>query len=437
MAAELSMSGRESSDGLVITAGHLLKVASFYLVYKALIETGLVKPYNLLFRNLKKSEEALRLERDRVQHYLDVAGVMLVVINADQTVALINRKGREVLGYAEYEIVGKNWFDVFVPERYRAAVREEFVKLVSGELVPIESFEHPVLDRSGGERLIAWHNVLLSDDAGVITSTLSSGEDITDRRRTEDQLSYKTAELERSNAELDQFAAVVSHDLKDPLASIGGFAEILREKYRDRLDERGGRMLAHIFSGILRMEAMIGDLLSLARVSTGARPFKEVECGSVMDVVLTNLRAAIEESGAVITRDELPVVNADESQLTQLFQNLIANAIKYRSDKPPRIHVSSRPLETPAVHPALLIPPSSALKSGWLFSVTDNGIGIDPVHAERIFQIFQRLHQDARYPGSGIGLAVCKKIIERHGGRIWVESEPGKGSTFLFTLPLP
>jgi len=179
---------------------------------------------------------------------------------------------------------------------------------------------------------------------------------------------------------------------------------------------------------------MIGDLLSLARVSTGARPFKPVESRLVMAVVSANLRKAIEESGAVITTDELPQVTADEAQLTQLFQNLIANAIKYRGDVPPHIHVSAKPYESLADHPTNSAP-QPKLSSGWLFSVADNGIGIDPAHARRIFQIFQRLHHDARYPGTGIGLAVCKKIVERHGGRIWVESEAGKGATFFFTLP--
>jgi PAS domain S-box-containing protein len=427
MGSELTMMAHVDENDLANTAGHFLRMISFYLFYKALIETGLVKPYDLLFRNLKKSEEALRQELDRVQHYLDVAGVMFVVIRADQTVELINKKGCEILGYSEGEIIGKNWFETFIPERMRNEVRQGFMELTAGNVDPMEYFENSVLTRSGEERIIAWHNAVLKDGTGKVVATLSSGEDISERRKAEERLARKTAELERSNAELEHFAAVVSHDLKEPLTTIGGFAELLRERYQDKLDARGQRLLENIVSGALRMEMLISDLLAYARVNTSAKPFKPVHCGSVIGMVLANLRAAIDESDAVITFDELPNVMGDEVQFVQLFQNLIGNAIKYRSDKPPRIHISARPMEETAFH--------SELKTGWLFSVADNGIGIDPANAERVFQIFHRLHRDDKYPGTGIGLAVCKKIVERHGGRIWVESEPGKGATFYFTVP--
>jgi PAS domain S-box-containing protein len=363
-----------------------------------------------------------------------VAGVMFVVIRADQTVELINKKGSEILGYSEGEIIGKNWFETFIPERMRNEVRQGFMELTAGNVDPMEYFENSVLTRSGEERIIAWHNAVLKDDTGKVIATLSSGEDISERRKAEERLARKTAELERSNAELEHFAAVASHDLKEPLTTIGGFAELLRERHQDKLDARGQRLLENIVSGALRMERLISNLLAYARVNTSAQPFKPVHCGAVIGMVLANLRAAIDESNAVITIDELPNVMGDEMQFVQLFQNLIGNAIKYRSDKPPRIHISARPMGEAVFHSALRTP-YAALKTGWLFSVTDNGIGIDPANAERVFQIFQRLHRDDKYPGTGIGLAVCKKIVERHGGRIWVESELGKGATFYFTVP--
>jgi PAS domain S-box-containing protein len=420
-------------------AGHFFKIAAYYLFYKALVESALVKPYDILFRNLKKSEEELREERDRAQHYLDVAKTILVVIAADQRVSLINKKGCDILGYDEREIIGKNWFDTFVPARMRDDVKAAFNKLMIREIHPVEHFENPVVSREGEERLIAWHNAVLENDDGEIIATLSSGEDITERKRAEEKLIQKTAELERSNAELEQFASVVSHDLKEPLVSLGGFAEILREKYEDKLDAKAKTLISRIISGSIRMESLIKDLLAYAKVNSAVNPFRPVSCNAVLAIALSNLGRAIGESAAVITSDDLPSVTGEETQLIQLFQNLIGNAIKYREDRPPRIHVSARSLGDADVNSRDTISHStlrtSHSKTGWLISISDNGIGIDPAYSERIFEIFYRLHQGDQYPGTGIGLAVCRRIVERHGGRIWVESEPGRGATFYFTLP--
>ncbi len=431
--SDVAFASRASFDDPSSIIGHFLRIISFYLFYKALIETGLVEPYNLLFRNLKQSEEALRAERDRAQNYLDLAKAVLIVINADQGVRLINKKGQEILGYREDEIVGKNWFDSFVPGRVREEVRAAFKKLIAGEIVPVEYFENPILTRSGEERVIAWHNAVLEDDKGKIVATLSSGEDITERKRAEAQLALKTAELERSNAELEHFASIVSHDLKEPLVTIGGFAEILKTRYGNALDEKGKKFLAGIVNGAISMERLISDLLAYSRVTSRARPSEPVNCNTVLGAVLSNLKAAVDESGAVITSDDLPMVRGDEMQFVQLFQNLIGNAIKYRSDSQPRIHVSARPVAEGGDKSAFRAP-QSGIKSGWLFSISDNGIGIDSRHFEYIFGIFQRVDHGGKYPGTGIGLAICKKIVERHGGRIWVESAPGKGSTFYFTI---
>jgi PAS domain S-box-containing protein len=437
--SEFTLMSYIGAEDLPSKAGHFLKIAAFYLFYKALVESALVKPYDILFRNLKKSEEALREERDRVQHYLDVAKTILVVIAADQRVSLINKKGCDILGYAESEIIGKNWFDTFVPARIRDGVKAAFNKLMTREIQPVENFENPVVSREGKERLIAWHNAVLENDDGEIIATLSSGEDITERKRAEEKLIQKTAELERSNAELEQFASVVSHDLKEPLVSLGGFAEVLREKYEDKLDSKAKTLITRIINGSIRMESLIKDLLAYAKVNSAVNPFRPVSCNTVLAIALSNLGRAIGESAADITSDDLPNVVGEETQLIQLFQNLIGNAIKYRKDQPPRIHVSAQSLGDADVNSRNTISHSmlrtSHSETGWLISISDNGIGIDPAYFERIFEIFYRLHQDAQYPGTGIGLAVCRKIVERHGGRIWVESEPGKGATFFFTLP--
>jgi len=366
----------------------------------------------------KEAEELLKKERDRAQQYLDIAGVVMVVIDAEQRVSLINKKGCKILERSEREVIGRNWFDAFVPERVREDVRGVFAKLMAGETEPAEYFENPVVASDGAERLIAWHNTVLRDEAGQIIATLSSGEDITERRRAEIRLNQTVAELERSNADLDHFARVVSHDLQAPLVIISGYAQLLARRYKGRLDAEADKFITATVDGVERMKALIDDVLAYSRLGTHGGSVEPVACSAVLDTTLANLRGAITESRAAVTADPLPTVLGDASQLTQLFQNLIGNAIKFRSDEPPVVHVR-------------------AVRHGqrWLFSVSDNGIGVSPEFFHRIFVMCQRAHSRAEYPGSGIGLTICKKIVERHGGRIWVTSQPGKGSRFYFTIP--
>lgn len=240
------------------------------------------------------------------------------------------------------------------------------------------------------------------------------------RRQAEQQLQQTAAKLARSNADLEQFAYVTSHDLKEPLRAISGSVQVLQERYRDHLDPGAEEVIRHTVDGANRMQTLIDDLLTYSRLTTREAPLTPVNTEEVVEEALSNLELSLKESRAIVTRDVLPVLRADRTQMLQVFQNLISNAIKYRSQRTPKIHIGleDRP------------------QSGeWLFSVRDNGIGIAPQYADRIFRIFQRLHTRKEYSGTGIGLAVCKKIIERHGGRIWVESELEEGSTFYFTLP--
>jgi hypothetical protein len=239
-------------------------------------------------------------------------------------------------------------------------------------------------------------------------------------RRVEErtaELADRAKELERSNMELQQFAYVASHDLQEPLRTISSFTQLLAKRYQDKLDDKARDFINFAVDGCKRMQTLINDLLAFSRVGTQGKDLVRVGCDAVLDRVVRSYKVAIEESGAVITREALPVVQADEVQLAQLFQNLIGNAIKFRGKEPPQIQVSAE-------------------RSGgrWKISVRDNGIGIAPEHGERIFVIFQRLHTKTQYPGTGIGLAMCKKIAERHGGRIWVEPSPEGGSIFYFTL---
>jgi light-regulated signal transduction histidine kinase (bacteriophytochrome) len=243
--------------------------------------------------------------------------------------------------------------------------------------------------------------------------------DITDRIQAQDQLKKALLDQERSNQELEQFAYVVSHDLQEPLRMVSSYTQLLRRRYKDKLDQDADEFITFAVDGAARMQRLITDLLMYSRVGTRGKPPQPTDCGRVLTQTLANLRTAITESQAVVTNDNLPSIMADETQMAQLFQNLIGNAIKFHGDRPPRIHLSARQEE-----------------DGWLFSVKDNGIGIDPAQGERIFVVFRRLHQRDEYPGTGIGLAICKRIVERHGGRIWVESNSDSGSTFYFTIPL-
>ena len=272
----------------------------------------------------------------------------------------------------------------------------------------------------GGIRYIMGRGHLLPQEAGSKSiHVVGAALDITERRLAEEALLRRTEELKRSNTELEQFAYVASHDLQEPLRMVSSYMQLLSRRYKGKLDSNADEFIAFAVDGAKRMQQLINDMLEFSRVATRGHEFKPVEADTALKQALWNLKAAIEESHANVTFDPLPVVNADSGQLTQLFQNLIGNALKFRRQEPPRVHVSAE-----------------RRAKEWVFSVRDNGIGIEPQHLERIFVIFQRLHAASEFPGTGLGLAICKKIAERHGGRLWVTSEPGAGSVFYFSIPV-
>ncbi|MBD2203115.1 PAS domain-containing protein [Calothrix sp. FACHB-1219] len=247
-----------------------------------------------------------------------------------------------------------------------------------------------------------------------------------------EQETRQAQELGRSNSELEQFAYIASHDLQEPLRMVTSYLQLLERRYKNQLDARADEFINYAVDGAQRMQTLINDLLNYSRVSTRAQPFKLVDCNTVLAKAIANLQIAIQESQATITAEPLPQVVADNSQLIQVFQNLLANAIKFRQEEPPQIYIT-------ATRNTIESNPENShhnsLAAEWLFSFRDNGIGLESQYAEKIFVIFQRLHSRSKYPGTGIGLAICKKIVERHGGRIWMESKPGTGSIFYFTIP--
>jgi light-regulated signal transduction histidine kinase (bacteriophytochrome) len=258
----------------------------------------------------------------------------------------------------------------------------------------------------------------IRDEGGSVIGCVVVFRDITERKQAEERLAEHTAELTRSNVDLEQFASVASHDLQEPLRMVTLYTQLLAKRYQGKLDAEADEFIGYAVDGAKRMFQLINDLLAYSRVSSLGKKFEPTDCEAVLMLAVTNLKAAVQEGGAVVTHDPLPTLMADSVQLGQVFQNLIGNALKFHGEASPRIHVSAEPKG-----------------SGWVFTVEDNGIGIEPQCTDRIFAIFQRLHSRKDYSGTGIGLAICKKIVEGHGGRIWVESEPGQGATFYFTLP--
>ncbi len=238
------------------------------------------------------------------------------------------------------------------------------------------------------------------------------------RMHLEDIVKQRTEELARSNNDLEQFAYVASHDLQEPLRAVSGFVSLLNHQLQESLNDKTKEYMHFTIDGVHRMQSLINGLLEYSRIDTRGKPPEKTDSSKPLEDAILSLHTSINESGAKITHDKLPTVNIDPIQLTQLFQNLIGNAIKFRSESPLEVHISA-----------------SHKDKAWQFAVKDNGIGIEQQYAERIFLIFQRLHTRKQYPGTGIGLSLCKKIVERHGGKIRVESEPGKGSTFYFTIP--
>jgi PAS domain S-box-containing protein len=363
------------------------------------------------------AEEALRASESRFRLLVEgIKDYAVVMLDRSGNIQTWNSGAELVFGYKAEEIIGQPLRRFLPPQELETNTQEEELQkaLVLGK-VGAEDWR---VRKDGTQFWANYATTPVYDTTGELQGFAYITRDLTERKQAETDLRKAVEELSRSNLDLEQFAYVASHDLQEPLRAVAGCVQVLKRRYQSKLDARADELIAHTVDGVNRMQTLIDDLLSYSRAGTRGKAFEPCDCEGILNQALTNLEAAIEGAGAAVTHDRLPIANADAAQLTQVFQNLVSNAIKFRGEGPQKIHVSARRDE-----------------GSWIFSVKDNGIGIEPEYFERIFVIFQRLHTRTEYPGTGIGLALCKKIVERHGGQIYVESELGLGSTFSFTLP--
>lgn len=342
----------------------------------------------------------------------------IVTVDEQQKIVMFNPAAEKIFGLTAADALGRS-LDQLLPGRFRTSHAQHVQAFGKTNLTRrrIGGIECLSGLRADGTEFPAEISISQAEVKGRRFFT-AIVRDVTDRKRAENELNRKAEELARSNKDLEQFAYVASHDLQEPLRMVAAYTQLLGQRYRGQLGKDADQYIGHVVDGTARMQTLIQDLLAFSRAGSSGSKRENIEAGGVVDLACQNLKAAIEECGAIVTHSQLPAVNVEHSILIQLFQNLIGNALKFHGSSQPRISVSAE-------------------RQGdeWVFSVADNGIGIAKEDAGRIFEIFQRLHTRSDYPGNGIGLAICKKIVEQHGGQIWVESEPGKGATFRFALP--
>jgi PAS domain S-box-containing protein len=365
----------------------------------------------------REAEKHLARMEGRYRGLLEAAPDAMVVVNQSGAIVLLNVQAEKQFGYSRDELIGQKVKNI-IPEGFAERLVADALRSVEDALAQQigTGIELNGKRKNGSEFPIEIMLSPLESSEGILVT--AAVRDITARKQAEADLLSKVEELNRSNEELGQFAYIASHDLQEPLRMVASYTQLLSRRYKGKLDSDADEFIAFAVDGASRMQRLIQDLLAYSRVGTKGKDLAEVSSEEALQQALLNLRGAIEEKGALVTHDPLPSVLADDMQLVQLFQNLVGNAIKYQRSGVPRVHIT-------------------AVKNGakkWTFSVKDNGLGIDPQYFEKIFGMFQRLHKREEFAGTGIGLAICKKIVERHGGNISVESEPGHGSTFRFAL---
>lgn len=371
------------------------------------VEAGTVATREARASMLREAISRQRAEQE-AERFFALSLDPVAIVTQQGALRRVNPAWERLFGYPAEEAVGQPFLDFVHPDDAQASQQG----LGGGAVDAV--IENRFRCKDGVYRWLSWTFVALPEEGLVY----ASGRDVTHRKEAELHLERQAEELRRSNAELEQFAYIASHDLQEPLRKIASFLDLLAKRYVGRLDSDADEFIGFAVDAARRMKDMIEDLLAYSRVSTQGREFADTDMETVLDTVLSDLGLMLDEAGATVERGPLPLIRADRVQMEQLMRNLVGNAVKYRSQDAPRIAVSAE-----------------RAGGAWRFLVSDNGIGMKAEHFERIFRVFQRLHGPGRYPGTGIGLAVCKKIVERHGGGIDVESTPGRGSTFRFVIP--
>jgi PAS domain S-box-containing protein len=428
--------------------GSLLPVE---LSVTSLLHEGQLTGRIVILRDLTERKQA----EEKFRALLEFAPDAMVIVNTDGAITLVNTQAERLFGYSRHELLGQ-CIDILVPKRFRpihlvhrrqyvaapglrlmGSGRDLYGRHKNGREIPIEVSLSPlqtvdgllilsaIRDLTERQRIqealqIAYDEMeqhVAERTAALQQANAQLQAEVIQRQQARELLMHTNDELRRSNQELEQFAYATSHDLQEPLRSVANFTERFAAHYAGQLDPKAKKYMGYIVDGVTRMQGLIKDLLTYSRVAREA-PQESTDTEAVFKTVLANLEATLRECQGVVTHDPLPIVQANPLQMGQLLQNLIGNALKFRGATPPRVHIHVT--QTP---------------QAWQFAVQDNGIGIDPKYAKRIFGIFQRLHTRTEYSGTGIGLAICQKIVERQGGRIWVESHPGQGATFYFTIP--
>ena len=381
-------------------------------------EIGLLTDaFNMMLGQIEAQDRTIRHNHERLNLALKASGVGTWNLDLGENRISLDEFANPLFGYpADSYDAAYDLFLKMIHRDDRQRVGEE-MRVASTAVGGYDSNFRVVWPDGSLHDLSARGNVI-PGEAHEMTRMTGVIWDITERKRTEERLTRLLAELERSNKELELFAYVASHDLQEPLRMVSSYTQLLERRYSEKLDDDAREFIGYAVDGANRMQRLINDLLEFSRLSTRGKPLEQTDVAQVLGNVRANLSVAIEEVGAIVTNDSMPVVMADTGQFVQLLQNLVGNGLKFRNGTRPLVHV--RAVEA---------------QHHWQFSVSDNGIGIESQYFDKIFVIFQRLHTRDDYQGTGIGLALCKRIVERHGGRIWVESKPGEGSTFFFTIP--
>ena len=360
----------------------------------------------------------LRESEERFRNLVNLLPQVICETDERGNLTFVNKNAYNIFGYTPDDFdKGLNVLQMIIPEDRKRIMKNIMIVLRGKKLEKMGENEYTALRKDGSTfPVIIYSSPIVYKYKSVGMRSIII--DITDQKKAEKELNNALEDLHRSNTELEQFAYIASHDLQEPLRTVASFTQLLQSRYQDKLDDEANEFINFAVDGATRMQGLINNLLTFSRIGTKGISFNPTDMNIVLENVLANIRQSTIEADAEITNDPLPVIIANDPQMTQILQNLISNAIKFRGKSSIHIHVSGE-----------------NQPDKWVFSVRDNGIGIEPKHFEHIFIIFQRLHKRDEYEGTGIGLAVCKRIIHRHGGKIWVESELGKGSTFYFSIP--